>query len=109
MLPPVVGASWEGFAIETCLPRHPSVRSFYRTATGVEIDLILELGGKHGTWAFEIKRSLAPKVERGLHVALDDLQPSRTFLVNAGEDHYPKGDGIEAIGLRQMMEALAAL
>lgn len=38
--------------------------SFYRTATGVEIDLILKLPGNR-LWAIEIKRSTAPKLERG--------------------------------------------
>ena len=48
---PVAGASWEGFAIETLIRAAPDSLTppgFYRTATGVEIDLILEVPGPEG-------------------------------------------------------------
>ena len=106
---PIAGASWEGFVIETLL-RAASERaeaSFYRTASGVEIDLILELPGAR-VWAIEIKRGLAPAVEKGFRVALDDVKPDRAFLVHGGDDRYPKGGGVEAIGLRALAEELAS-
>ena len=79
-----------------------------RTATGVELDLLLELPGSR-LWAVEIKRGLAPKLEPGLRTALADLQPERAFLVYSGDERYPKGGGIEAIGLRDLAQELAAL
>jgi hypothetical protein len=57
---------------------------FYRTSTGTEVDLVLSLpGGK--LWAIEIKRSSAPKVERGFHSACADLEPNRRFVVYSGQ------------------------
>ena len=107
---PVVGASWEGFVLETLLRAAPELAqsSFYRTATGVEIDLVLELPGNK-RWAIEIKRGLAPAVEKGLRMAIEDVQPDRTFLVYGGNERYPKGSGIEAIGLRELADELAQL
>ena len=108
---PVAGASWEGFVIESLLavvPNHTKA-SFYRTATGVEIDLVLEFGGKQGTWAIEIKRSMTAKLERGNHVALDDIQPQKAFVVYPGKDRYMKDNGIEAISLYEMAEELQRL
>lgn len=107
---PVAGASWEGFVIETLLRAAPerTQASFYRTATGVELDLLLELPGNR-RWGIEIKRGLAPKVEPGLRTALADLRPERAFLVYGGEERYPKGEGIEAIGVVELAEELAAL
>lgn len=106
---PVAGASWEGFVVETLIRAAPerTQASFFRTATGVEIDLVLELPGNR-TWAVEIKRSAAPSVGRGLRVALDDVSPDSAFLVHSGEERYPKGGGFEAIGLREMVELLAS-
>lgn len=103
---PVVGASWEGLVIENLLAVASSRAhaSFYRTARGAEIDLLLDLGTRHGTWAIEIKHGLAPKVEKGFHIALDDIRPDRAFLVCSGTDRYPKGNGIEATGLRALAE-----
>ncbi len=107
---PVVGGSWEGFVIENLIGAAPSrsVPSFYRTATGQEIDLLLEIPG-HGLWAFEIKRSLSASPEPGFHQACADLKPPRTFLVNPGNERYPLGGGVEAVGVAEMAEMLAAL
>jgi predicted AAA+ superfamily ATPase len=104
---PVAGMSWEGFVVETLVRAAPdrTQASFYRTATGVEIDLVLELPGNR-RWAIEIKRSLAPKVEKGFRVALADLGLDKAFLVYPREERYPKGDGIEAIGLCALADAL---
>lgn len=106
---PVAGASWEGFVVETLIRAAPdrTQASFYRTATGVEIDLVLELPGDQ-LWAIETKRGHAPKVEKGFRVALDDLRPDRAFLVYSGEERYPKGEGIEAISLRALVQELSS-
>ena len=105
---PVAGASWEGFVVETLLRAAPerTRASFYRTATGVEIDLILELPGNR-IWAVEIKRGRAPPVGKGFRVALDDVKPDKAFLVHGEDDRYPKGGGVEAIGVRALAEELA--
>ena len=107
---PVAGASWEGFAIETLIRAAPdrlSPPGFYRTATGVEIDLILEVPGPR-RWAIEIKRGLAPRVGKGFRIALDDVKPDRAFVVYGGVDRYPVRGGVEAIGLRELAMELAA-
>ena len=108
---PVVGSSWEGFVIETLLAAAPErvKPGFYRTAVGAEIDLVLDIGGRHGLWAIEIKRGPAPKLERGFHHAREDLRPAKAFVVYAGEDRFPLGDGIEAIGPHALAEQLASL
>ena len=108
---PVVGASWEGFVIETLLSvvPHRTFASFYRTATGAEMDLVLDMGARNGIWAIEIKRGTAPKVERGFCQALEDIQPDRAFIVFGGQERYPKAEHVDVIGLHEMAEQLAAL
>jgi hypothetical protein len=107
---PVAGASWEGFAIENLIQAAPerAEASFYRTAAGAEIDLLLEIPG-HGLWAIEVKRSLAGRPEKGFYIACQDLRPDRRFVVNAGSGHYPIDSEITAIGLRELAAMLAAL
>jgi uncharacterized protein len=108
---PVSGPSWEGFVIENLITAAPdrTRASFYRTAAGAEIDLILEIGGRHGTWAVEIKRSLSAKPQRGFYQAVEDIQPSKAFVVHAGDDRYPISESIEAIGVRGLAQALSEL
>lgn len=105
---PVAGKSWEGFVLETLIRSAPdrAQPSFYRTATGVEVDLILELPGGR-LWAIEIKRGLAPKASKGLHVAREDIRPDKTFIAYAGVERYALGDGIEAIGFGELASLLA--
>ena len=106
---PVVGASWEGFVIENLLAVAPerTLASFYRTAAGAEVDLVLELPGQHGVWVIEIKRGLAPRMEKGFHNARKDIKPSKSFMVYAGAGRYPVTEGVEAISLHDMVGELA--
>jgi predicted AAA+ superfamily ATPase len=107
---PVVGASWEGFVIENLIAASPfgTQASFYRTAAGAEIDLLLEIP-KEGLWAIEIKRAATGRPERGFHIACNDLQPTRRFIVNAGQYRYPLSPDLEAIGVGGLAAELAAL
>ncbi len=107
---PVVGASWEGFAVENLIAAAPSltVPGFYRTSAGAEIDLTLEIPG-HGLWAFDIKRGLSARPEKGFYIACEDLKADHRFLVNSGAERYPIGPGLDAIGLDAMAAALATL
>jgi len=107
---PVVGLSWEGFAIENLLSVVPEETraGFYRTSAGAEIDLVLELpGGK--LWAVEFKRGLAPRLEKGFHHAREDMQPERSFVVYAGQDRYKLAADVEAISLEALMHELRGL
>jgi predicted AAA+ superfamily ATPase len=104
---PVVGASWEGFCIEqllSCAP--PRVQGFfYRTSAGAEIDLLLHWPGGE-LWAVEIKRSLAPKLERGFHIACADLSPVRRIVIYPGADSFPMGNDVQAMPLAQLCAEL---
>ena len=104
---PVAGASWEGMAIENlvAVAGREVEASFYRTSGGAEIDLVL--GWPDGReWAVEVKRSLAPKLERGFHSALADLEPERSFVIYPGSDRYRLGPSTEAIGLAELCDAV---
>ena len=106
---PVVGTSWEGFVIENLLSAAPArtIASFYRTSAGAEIGLVLELPGGR-LWAVEVKRGLAPKLEKGFHLACEDLKPERSFVVYSGTDRYRLMAGVEAISLRELAAMLSA-
>jgi predicted AAA+ superfamily ATPase len=107
---PVAGGSWEGFVIENLLSAAPprTMGSFYRTAAGAEIDLVLEIP-KHGLWAIDIKRGLSSRPEKGFHTACEDLRPTRRIVVNSGGDRYRIGSDVEAIGPRELAAELASL
>lgn len=106
---PVIGGSWEGLVIENLIgvAGEGAEPSFYRTSGGAEVDLVLTwTDGRE--WAIEVKRTLAPKIERGLRSALADIQPERSLIVYPGSERYPLGDGVEAIGLAELCAELSS-
>jgi len=107
---PVVCNSWEGFVIENLLNAAPRgcACGFYRSSNGAEIDLLIDAPGR-GLIAIEVKKSPTGKPRRGFYSALADLQPAHQYLVHSGADAtpYPVGDGVTAIGLRELARQLA--
>ena len=89
---PIIGASFEGFAMENILAYANNCEpSFYRTSAGAEIDLILRRGRR--TLAFELKSSTVPRVSKGFWNALDDISPDEAYVVAPVKESYPmKGD-----------------
>lgn len=102
---PTLGASWEGFVIESIVSKLSSKwqYSYYRTNSQSEIDLILE-GPKKQKLAIEIKRSTNPKISSGFHHGCDEIQATRKILIHAGDETYPKANGIEAFSLIDFLE-----
>ena len=96
---PVAGQSWEGFVIEQLLAAAPHAdASFYRTSHGAEADLVL--GFRNGeNWVVEVKRSSAPVVSKGFHLAADDVGAARKIVVAPVAAPYPMRDGVEAMDL----------
>ena len=107
---PVVGQTWESFIIETLITTAPdgTEAHYYRTSNGTEIDLLLALPNRE-LWAIEVKRSSAPKIERGFHSACADLKPHKRFVVYAGIDRFPLDKTTDAIGIVELAEMLQKL
>ena len=105
---PVAGASWEGFVIEQLLAAAPDAQaSFYRTSHGAEVDLVLERP-EGELWIVEIKRSTAPTVSKGFHLAAADLGATRRVLVAPVAAGYPIRDGIAVMNPLEALRALSS-
>lgn len=95
---PKLGASWEGFALETVIRRF-GIRSpcFFRTHTGAELDLVWEEGGKR--YGIEFKYADAPRLTPSMRNAMADLSLERLFVVYPGPDAWPLADRIDVVPL----------
>lgn len=104
---PVVGASYEGFAIETLLAcaSDKAQGYFYRTSGGAEIDLLL-VWPDQSIWAVEVKRSLSPSMGRGFHAACADLRPARKLIVYPGTEPLHVTADIDALPLATLAREL---
>jgi len=104
---PVAGASWEGFVIEQLIAAAGPARIplYFRTEKGAEADLVFEHAGVVDT-VVEIKRSSAPVVSKGFHIACDDLSPRAAYVVHGGIESWPVGNGVMAVPLAEMVRRL---
>lgn len=85
---PVCGFSWEAMVIENILfALNGWEAGFYRTATGVEIDLVLAKGRKK--IVVECKSSSAPDTSKGFWTALDDIKPDEAWIIAPVKEAYP--------------------
>lgn len=107
---PVVGSSWEGYCIENLIAAAPrgTEASFYRSAAGAEIDLVLRVPGG-AIWAIEIKRTTTPRVTRGFHIAAEELGAAERILVYADPRAVPGQGGVTAMPLAQAVAQLRAV
>ena len=107
---PVLGKSWEGFAVENLLSVLPvGVEPYYyRASGGAEADLVLRISGKD-LWAVEIKHGIAPRIRYGFHHAAEDIGANRKFVVYGGKDEFPIEKDTVMVPLPALMEKLRDL
>ena len=104
---PKLGASWEGFALETILGIAGAHDAYFWAAhSGAELDLLLFLRGER--WGFEIKYADAPRPGRSLQVAKADLKLQHTVLVYPGDKAYALDPDTQVVPLRGIGPLLRA-
>lgn len=107
---PVVGASWEGFALDAVVSRlgaHPDECFFWATHSGAELDLLVVRGRRH--LGFEFKRTTTPGVTRSMRTAAEDLGLAELCVVHAGRESGYLATGIRAIAFDRVSADLKPL
>jgi predicted AAA+ superfamily ATPase len=102
---PVVGASWEGMLIENILDVLPATArsTFYRSAAGAEIDLVVEFNAKE-RWAIEIKRSISnPAPQKGFYIGCEDIRATRQIVLYPGDERFNLDAKTEVMPLRTFL------
>ncbi|MDR2585284.1 MAG: ATP-binding protein [Prevotellaceae bacterium] len=105
---PAFGSSWEGLVVETICSLFVNCRfSFYRSATGDELDLIIQKSNK--TIAIECKASAAPQVTKGFWSAINVVQPQKALVVAPISDSYPIKENVVVCGITQAIALIEQL
>jgi hypothetical protein len=105
---PVFGSSWEGFVIDNIISSLEDCKfSFYRSATGDELDLLIEKGTQ--TIAVECKASTAPQVTNGFWRAIETIKPDKTYIVSPVSASYPFKKDVEVCGLSDFLKKIKQL
>jgi predicted AAA+ superfamily ATPase len=108
------GASWEAFMVDqlvTAFRRHdPASRAwFWRTATGDEVDLLIETGSRLIPFEMKLHSAPGPEVTRGLRRCMSDLKLARGYVVYPGQERYSLGAGISALPAERLLERPSVL
>ena len=104
---PKVGASWEGFLLETVLAGggfRPEQCYFWATHAGAELDLVVIDGARRR--GFEFKRASAPVLTPSMRHAMVDLELDRLDVVHAGSRSYSLATDIRAVAIDDLWDAL---
>ena len=102
---PVFGASWEGLVVENvCSSVLNAEFSFFRSATGEEMDLIVQKNGR--VVAIECKASTAPQIAQGFWNAVDIIRPDKTFVVAPVERKYEIHENVDVVNLGDLLLSL---
>ena len=105
---PKVGASWEGFIIETLIQAlgvEDRQCYFWATHSGPEIDLVVHQGGR--LRGFEIKRITAPTFTRSMRSALRDLRLTRVDIIHAGTESFALDKQVHAIVAKRLLQDIS--
>lgn len=103
---PVFGSSWEITVIENIINKFTDWKYFYyRTAKGVEIDLVMVKGNR--IVGIEIKTSPTPDVSIGFWYALEDLKVTEAFVIAPVKMAYPLKKNVMVNSLEYFIESFS--
>lgn len=105
---PARGRSWEGLIIEQMISAESLKRPgnqyyFYRTATGVEIDLVIDRGQKRTGYEIKCATSVSANDAANLKQGLADGIIHEGFVVYSGAEAFPLSKDIMAVPAEQVV------
>lgn len=108
LVEPKRGLSWEGFVIDQIIRReklaHPASRFyFWRTATGVEVDLLVERGDTRIGVEIKLGSRIDPRDWAHLKTALADLKLARAWLVSQTDRTYSPLAGLRVTAAEELL------
>lgn len=98
-----LGASWEGFALESAcraIGKQDDQYYFWRTHTGAELDLFWQHKGKN--WGVEIKYSDAPRRTKSMSTVFADLKLEHLWILYPGQESYSLDERISVRSLNDL-------
>ncbi len=101
---PFMGASWEAYVIEQIksIAGTKFDYYFYRTQTGIEMDLVL-LKGIKPVATIEVKYTLSPDITKSIITSIQDLKTEKNFVIIPNGDDYKTKNNILVCSLTSFL------
>lgn len=103
---PKLGASWEGFALESIIRHHEATEGeyyFWATHADAELDLLIIKNGKR--LGFEFKYTDMPKITKSMNIAIEDLKLDKLLVIFPGKEKFSLTSHIDAVGLENYLSS----
>jgi len=105
---PMRGSSWEGFIIHQVIDLlslfSPSARAFYwRTASGVEVDLMIERDSRLVPFEIKLHSSPSKRDIQNLVICMGDLKITKGYVIYPGKEDYSLGSGVTALSAENLL------
>ncbi len=102
---PVIGSLWEQIVLTNLNGHFQSAQLyFYRTSAGAEMDFVMEY--KNKVFAIECKSSVSPSLTKGAFNAIEDINPSETFIVAPVNEGWPVKRNIQVVSLTELIRSI---
>lgn len=107
---PILGNSWEGYALEQIIQQCDDELDyyFYRTHQGSECDMVLTKAGKP-IIGIEIKYTAAPKITKGMLISFDDLKTQHNYVITPDSDTFGLSKDITACSLSHFIKEVVPI
>lgn len=100
-----LGASWEGFALESIIRAHELSQEecfFWAVHEQAEIDLICKIDGK--SIGFEFKWADFPKLTKSILTACTILNLNHCYIIYPGSKSFMLAENISVMGLQEYLQ-----
>lgn len=105
---PKCGASWEGFVLEQIAHLGPFEELFHwGTHAGAEVDVLGFCRGR--TYGFEVKLSDAPTRTKSMHIASENLELEKLFVIYPGSVAYDLSHSARVVPIGELPEVLRGI
>jgi len=107
---PILGASWESFALEqtvTALQLLEENCHTWGVQSGAEIDLVFRSRGK--VYGIEFKHKESPRSTRSLTSAIETIPLEKAWIVHPGPHSYEISEKVEAVSIVNLARIRAFL
>ena len=100
-----LGSVWEQIVVSNVKGHFPDAEiAFYRSTNGAEVDFVVKQGGN--LFAVECKCTQSPILQKGFFSAVEDIQPSHSFVAAPVAEGWPMKPGIDVVSLNELIDKI---
>lgn len=100
-----LGSVWEQIVASNIKGHFPNAEiTFYRSTNGAEVDFVVKQA--RSVFAVECKCTLSPILQKGFYSAIEDIQPTHSFVAAPVAEGWQMKQGIDVVTLSELIDKI---